>query len=95
MTGMNMDDVGSNRVHIYLAIKRVGADFQRIPKRVTDEAVMDGESVALMTYDWTNVVVGMPAETIFQLPDGHTHKSCERYVGGFPYLHVFHFYYRF
>ena len=90
-----MDDVGSNRVHIYLAIKRVGADFQRIPKRVTDEAVMDGESVALMTYDWTNVVVGMPAETIFQLPDGHTHKSCERYVGGFPYLHVFHFYYRF
>lgn len=85
-----MDDVVTNRVHIY-----VEAEGQRLPRRLTDEAVMDGESVPLMTYDWHDLKVQEPSSSIFDLPEPYTHKSCTRQIGGFPYLHAFHWYLRF
>lgn len=33
--------------------------------------------------------------TNFDIPGGYEHKDCMRNVGGFPYIHVFHYYLRF
>lgn len=33
--------------------------------------------------------------TNFNIPDGYAHKECMRNVGGFPYIHAFHYYLRF
>jgi hypothetical protein len=32
---------------------------------------------------------------VFELPAPWEHAACERQVGGFPYLHVFHYFVRF
>lgn len=33
--------------------------------------------------------------TNFDIPGGYEHKECMRNVGGFPYIHAFHYYLRF
>ena len=54
-----------------------------------------GEATPLMTYDLLALEQVAPAESVFDLPAPWEHKTCERQVGGFPYLHVFHHFVRF
>jgi len=83
-------DLGVERVHIYQT-----ADT-KLPFRLMDESVEDGGQVTpLMTYDFKNVQLGPQDEASFQLPKPYTHKKCTRHIGGWPYLHVFHWYLRF
>lgn len=59
----------------------------------------------VLTYKYLNVVLGAPDAAVFELESASplllpllppfTHDTCERYVGGFPYLHVFHYFVRF
>lgn len=86
-----MQDIGTNRVHVYMRSE------DKLPYRVTNEQVLDEEeeSVPLMTYDWKDVVVGKPEDTDFDIPQPYHWRSCTRYIGGFPYLHIFHTFFRF
>jgi hypothetical protein len=77
------------RVHIYLDAV-TGA-----PVRLLQEATDSGVSTPMLTYDYSNVVLGAPAEDVFALPASFSHESCGRHVGGFPYLHIFHYFVKF
>lgn len=78
------------RVHIYMSIE------DNSPVRLIQESVEeDGTSVPLLTYDYTDVVIGEPEAEWFDLPEPYDHKTCSRHIGGFPYLHIFHYFVKF
>ena len=53
------------------------------------------EYTPMLTYDYTDVTLGEPEDTWFDLPENQEHSTCVRHVGGFPYLHIFHYFVRF
>ena len=71
------------------------------PVRVLQETVTAGEggeegvSVPMLTYDYRDVVLGQPDAAHFQLPVPYQHDHCDRHVGGFPYIHAFHYFVKF
>jgi hypothetical protein len=77
--------------HIYIAIN------SGIPVKLTQSTIdpVTHEEEEVLTYRYLNVVLGAPDKSLFELPESHTHDTCERTVGGFPYLHVFHYFVRF
>lgn len=78
------------RVHIYIE-----ADAG-IPIKLIQENVKDnGTSVPLLTYTYKDVVLGPPDSSWFELPPSFSHQTCTRHIGGFPYLHVFHYFVKF
>lgn len=85
-----MQDIGTNRVHVYMRSE------DKLPYRVTNEQVLDEESVPLMTYDWLDLKIDQGlSEKDFDIPEPYHWRSCTRYIGGFPYLHIFHTMFRF
>jgi len=83
-------DEGVERVHMWWDKDRGGG-----PVRLTHEHVgEDGVSEATMSYDvsaWTEGVGDFGLEGV---EGGWTHEKCERFVGGFPYVHLWHSYLR-
>ena len=79
---------GLSRVHVYMNAKT------GFPVRVTEEWIEDGNVVPLMTYTFKNFRNEAPSPETFELEQGFTAKTCERHVGGFPYIHIFHTYLR-
>lgn len=79
------------RVHIYFAVED-NAPVMLLQEQVDDEK---GISQPLLSYIYTDVYIGQPDETWFELESPYDHKSCERFVGGFPYLHIFHYFVKF
>jgi hypothetical protein len=92
------------RVHMYF---EYGTD---IPVQLLQEAVTSDDSsideagnagsgfstsTPMLTYDFTNVIVGEPDAAHFELMQPYRHEQCDRHVGGFPYLHVFHYFVKF
>ena len=65
------------------------------PVRLIQESIEKGISTPMLTYDYSEVVLGQPDGALFELPSPYTHFECERFIGGFPYLHVFHYFVRF
>ena len=61
-------------------------------RRLTNENWVDGRWVALMTYDILDFEEVAPSEDAVALDAPWTHKTCDRHVGGWPYLHLFHHY---
>ena len=61
-------------------------------RRLTNENWVDGRWVALMTYDLLDFEEVAPAEDAVALDAPWTHETCDRHVGGWPYLHLFHHY---
>jgi hypothetical protein len=55
----------------------------------------DGISTPMLTYDFEKVIIGEPDIKLFDLMEPYTHELCERHVGGFPFLHVFHYFVKF
>jgi hypothetical protein len=78
------------RVHIYMSLE--GAPMRLIQERIDDET---GLSIPLLTYEFSDVSLEAPDISWFELPEEFDHKSCLRHVGGFPYLHVFHYFVKF
>jgi hypothetical protein len=91
LTDYWLQDLDTNRVHVYVR------SHDGLPYRVTNEQVLEKEkeSVPLMTYEWKDVVVDKPNEHDFELPSPYHWRSCSRYIGGYPYLHIFHTFFRF
>lgn len=83
------------RIHMYFL------QNTNIPVRLLQETFSDGDSatsgvsVPLLTYDFSEVVLGQPAAEYFELPAPFVHEQCDRHVGGFPYIHVFHYFVKF
>lgn len=80
------------RLHIYLAT------LDNAPVMLVQESVNeDGTSTPLLTYQYSDVVIGEPDVTWFELTDQSQfeHDTCERHIGGFPYLHIFHYFVKF
>jgi len=77
------------RVHMYLAV----AD--NAPVRLLQETSEGGVDTPMLTYDYSDVRLAPPDETLFDVPAPFTHEQCERHVGGFPYLHVYHYFVKF
>ena len=75
-------------VHVYMNAK-TGE-----PVRVTEEWIEDGNVTPLMTYEFKNFRNEAPSPDVFELIEGFTPKTCDRHVGGFPYVHIFHTYLR-
>lgn len=76
--------------HVYMSDSEPSFPVQLIYSHVAD-----GTEEQLLTYDYSNVIVGPPEAELFDLPSNFTHKSCDRVNGGFPYLHVFHYFVKF
>jgi len=67
-----------------------------VPRRVVDvfpDGTAEGEKV--MTYEFEDVQLGPQDAADFALPEPYTHKTCERQIGGFPYIHAFLHFIRF
>ncbi|RYH30104.1 hypothetical protein EON65_06290 [archaeon] len=78
------------KVHIYLSLE--GAPVMLFQER---EDANNGQSIPLLTYEFSDVILEQPEESWFELPSPFEHKSCVRHIGGWPYLHVFHYFVRF
>ena len=82
---MYIDQISGKPVQLTQSTVEVDANNQRVETEV-------------LTYKYLNVVLGAPDVAVFELQSPRlpfTHDTCERYVGGFPYLHVFHYFVRF
>ncbi|ETL93517.1 hypothetical protein L917_08302 [Phytophthora nicotianae] len=77
------------RVHVYSDVST------NVPIRLTEENVIDGQPTMLQTFDFHNVHIGPQNVSSFAIPDGYERSDCARNVGGFPYIHAFHYYLRF
>lgn len=78
------------QIHMYLAVED-NAPIQLVQQNVDENGIL----IPLLTYDFTDVSVGEPESSWFDLPEPYEHSTCQRHIGGFPYLHVFHYFVRF
>lgn len=78
-----------SRIHMYIS-KESGA-----PVRLIQESTENGVSTPMLTYDYSDVQLVEPEAALFELPSPTAHDDCTRHVGGFPYLHVFHYFVKF
>jgi hypothetical protein len=76
------------RVHMYLTVEG------NKPVRLIQESVVEEQSIEILTYNYLNVSLGIPDE-VFELPEPYTRSICTKHTGGFPYLHIFHYFVRF
>ena len=86
------------KVHMYFQAN-TGAPVQLIQETEEQEKGLD---IPMLTYDYTDVVLGVPPDLAFDLAEHHSengepysHDKCDLHVGGFPYLHIFHYFARF
>ncbi len=79
----------TTRVHMYMA-KSDGA-----PVSLVEENTDNDESTLLLTYDFTDVTLGSPDASWFELEEPYQHTTCARHSAGFPYLHIFHHFVKF
>jgi hypothetical protein len=76
-------------VHIYMS-ESTGA-----PVRLTQGSFVNGIFTPLLTYDYSAVSLLEPEDDLFEIPAPFRHDLCDFHTGGFPYLHVFHYFVRF
>lgn len=76
-------------VHIYLSKE------SNAPLRLEQGSLVDGVYTPLLSYEYSNVQLISPSKSLFDILPPYTHQTCERMIGGFPYLHVFHYFVRF
>jgi hypothetical protein len=79
----------SEIIHIYIE------ESTGNPVRLVQEYIENGISTPLLTYDYSDVSQSPIDESVFSLPSPYEHSTCDRIVGGFPYLHIFHHFVRF
>lgn len=76
------------RVHIYMSLQ------SNAPVRLIEESIENEQSTPLLTYDYSDVVLSAPSAEWFELPEETEQTGCIRHLGGFPYLHIFHYFVR-
>ena len=78
------------KVHIYMDSSS-GA-----PVQLVHEVEVDEQDVPMLTYDYEDVLLGAPEPSFFELASlDRQVENCDLHAGGFPYLHVFHYFVKF
>lgn len=77
------------RIHMYMSLE------SNMPVKLIEESIEDGISTEILTYDYSDVVLGKPDDIWFDLDESYDYNSCIRHTGGFPFLHVFHHFVKF
>lgn len=78
------------RVHMHFAADS-GA-----PVKLILEEVGENTSSLLVSYEYSNVVLGAPLDSLFDVEElVDVSGGCLRHAGGFPFLHIFHHFVRF
>lgn len=77
------------RVHMYLDASTYA------PVRLIQENFDNEESTPLLTYDYEYVSLGPPDSDLYNILPPYTHETCAKHAGGFPYLHIFHYFVKF
>lgn len=72
--------------------QRVYVDVEHgVPLALVDEFVDDtGAYAPLATYAFEDLVLATPPPAAFELPPPLANADCERHMGGWPSLHLFH-----
>lgn len=82
-------DEGTERIHMWFT-KEEGT-----PMRLTHEHVgEDGVSEPTMTYDIKDFTEGVGDFGLEGVEGDWKHENCERFVGGWPWMHLWHYYWR-
>ena len=79
------------RVHFYMS------KLNNAPVQLILESFDGYESTQMLTYDYYNVTLAPPAESLFSTHGVSVSESgseCEEHRGGFPYIHIFHYFVR-
>jgi len=93
-------DDHDTKVHMYMAVGD-GSPVRLVQESATSEVEQSSDGDAdivytpMLTYDYSEVMLEAPEDSLFDLPEPHQHSTCVRHVGGFPYLHIFHYFVRF
>ena len=103
-------DEGHSRVHMYfdvasgLPLRLLHEDVEEGSGVATATMTYDFADVQLLSDEQLSAMTlpqkqqqqqqQQDGKNPWQLPGGFTHETCERHVGGFPYLHLFHYYLR-
>jgi hypothetical protein len=83
------------RIHMYFEYD-TNKPIQVLQESVIDDdGVNSGTSMPMLTYDYTDVTIGEPAEESFEVMKPFVAEQCDRHVGGFPYTHIFHYFVKF
>lgn len=92
---------GVSKIHVFTDVAS-GDPVRLTEDWIGHEAIGGSDrpeyAVPLTTYDFHDFVAGSPDGASFKLPDpfaSSPRSACERHVGGYPYLHVFHWFVRF
>lgn len=85
--------------HIYID-KALGKPVKLTQSTLDINSKKQQVETEVLTYKYLNVLLGPQQNSVFDVEQAvpglpFTHDTCERYVGGFPYLHVFHYFVRF
>ena len=81
------------RVHLYFRVS------DNAPIKLIQESTEDDVSTPLLTYEFSDIALGDPLvtsndPTLYDLPRPFEHGTCTNHVGGFPYMHIFHYFVR-
>ena len=76
----------------YMPLQAVVADVVASHK-MQDTKSFDADLEPLMTFSWENIVLGPPDMKLFA-DVTEEREDCERQAGGFPWVHVFHSYFK-
>ncbi len=81
------------KVDVFMA-KDTGGPVRLLQSSI-DPDNASGEATAVLSYEYSNVQLGVPSIDMFDLPSPYTYTSCDNQIGGFPYLHIFHYFVKF
>jgi hypothetical protein len=80
------------RLHFYMS------SHDNAPVRLILESFDGYESTQMLTYDYYNVTLDAPSQDLFAVSAvaeaASSSSDCEEHRGGFPYIHIFHYFVR-
>jgi len=82
------------RLDVYMD-KSSGAPVRLVQSSLDSMDGTDQNYSPVLSYMYSDVQLGAPNIDNFDLPSPYTYTSCDNQVGGFPYLHIFHYFVRF
>ena len=92
---------GVSKIHVFT--DAISGDPVRLTEDWIGHDAIDGSdrreyAIPLTTYDFRDFIAGEQEEASFNLPSpfaADPRRACKRHIGGFPYLHIFHWFVRF
>jgi len=84
-------------IDVYLS-KSTGSPVRIVQSSRDDSPTEPGQPPSLtpvLTYVYSNVRLAAPSANHFELPSPYTYTNCDNQIGGFPYVHIAHYFVKF